>query len=169
MIGYRFSKGRHSIVYSEIYAVYLKSGTDAQRKKKRPPSQEAAFSVLSLPARRFEQAYFRLQENDVDNEERREQNADRPEHVAKEGRHLDAAFAHDAHAHQIGSIADVSHCAHEHSTHGNGHQRVRVRGHHFNGITAREVEEGQIGRRIVEEGRQRTGEPEEHHVVEFAG
>ena len=123
---------------------------------------------MSLPARRFEQASFRVQENDVDNEERREQNADRPEHVAKEGRHLDAAFAHDAHAHQIGSIADVSHCAHEHSAHGNGHQRVCVRSHHLNGITAREVEEGQIGRRIVKEGRQRAGEPEEHHVVEFA-
>ena len=45
---------------------------------------------------------------------------------------------------------------------------MRVRGHHLNRITSCQVEEGQIGRRIIEEGRQSTGEPEEHHIIEFA-
>ena len=91
------------------------------------------------------------EEDHIHQEEDREENADRPEHVAEEGRHLNAAFIADRNRHEIRCVADVAHRPHEDRPHRNSHQRLSIRGHKHFRITARQIEEGEVRRRIVKE------------------
>ncbi len=65
----------------------------------------------------------------------------------------------DGFDHEVGRVADIGDRAHEHRPGRNRHQRGDM-GHELRRVAPRQIEKHQIGRGVVEKGRQRPGEPE---------
>lgn len=136
--------------------------------KKTPRSLRFGAPVFQPCFSLFSSGRLSDEEEHVHQEEGREEDRHRPEHVAEERRHLDAALVADGDRHEVRGVADVGHGAHEHGAHRDGHQGLGALAHQHGRIAAGEVEERQIRRRVVKERGEHTRQPEEERVVEAA-
>ena len=93
-------------------------------------------------------------------------------HVAEEAWHTHAGLLGDRFDHEVWTIADIGHRAHEHSTQGDpseDHFRHEARVcHEIAGILSR-LEEDQVGWSVVEERRQSARCPEESGWAQRTG
>ncbi|ABA49884.1 hypothetical protein BURPS1710b_2927 [Burkholderia pseudomallei 1710b] len=101
-------------------------------------------------------------------QEHRHENRERPAEVREEARHPHAARLGDRLHHEIRRVADVAVRAHEHGARRDRRERRRPRRHQRLRIAAREIEEHEIGRRVVEERREHARRPEVHRVDRLA-
>src|SRR6266516_3312203 len=85
------------------------------------------------------------------------------EHVAEEARHRDPRLLGDRPDHEVGRIADIGVGAHGDGAHADGGEDGPRHPDHVGREPQAlpEGQEGEIGRRVVEERRQRAGRPEE--------
>ena len=136
--------------------------------KKTPRSLRFGAPVFQPCFSLFSSGRLSDEEEHVHQEEGREEERHRPEHVAEERRHLDAALVADGDRHEVRGVADVGHGAHEHGAHRDGHQGLGALAHQHGRIAAGEVEERQVRRRVIKERGEHARQPEEERVVEAA-
>lgn len=67
-----------------------------------------------------------LNEEEIQKEECRNQNTNRPDHIAEETWHLNATLLNNRDCHKVRSIANVGYGSHKDRAHGNRHQRMRI-------------------------------------------
>lgn len=94
------------------------------------------------------------EEDPAHESEGRQQDRPRPEHVAEKARHARAHLLGHGTAHEVGGVADISVGSHEHRTGRDRREGRRELAREGRRIAAREIEEDEVGRGVVEEARE---------------
>ena len=115
----------------------------------RPPRARAKGPVPCPPL-----TSLSCEEQPAGEEEGRDQHASRPQHVGEEMRHAHALVPGDGIDHEVRRVADIGVGAHEDRARRDRGEHGRAARHQRMRVAAGKIEEDEIGRRIVEKGRQ---------------
>src|SRR6516164_4826944 len=135
------------------------------RKPTCPPGSEVSMpSIHTLPPTPWS-GPISTEIHPSDDGEDRQQNCARPRHEREKARHGNSTLNTDGVDHQVWGIADIGHRTHAACPKGDRGKGACERPHQRVGIAAREFEEHEIGRGVVEKARQQPTEPEIGEVV----